>query len=414
MFLQPIVNALERLILPRLKMVSHGISLSPFSPPLSTILTKYTEEVDHWRCPTCVENGVVGEHDTPNTRLRRDSAPKIARDLLPVQKGSLKPGSHSVFNTLILQDDPMDGSRSLRKRKTSSESHERVPPELRKRPRRATSEIEKPPAAGLDGTQDPLTPTIAETSEGPTPRTRGSRRAAQRVEKPPVSVLEPRGSDTLTLIFRIPPEKLGTLENERRKKRKREYERMRREKMSRQSMPDPEVNHFPGLPPHTLREQYLFQEPTNDEKAKSKPYGGILTEAEADTSRTFPQLSDMRKFEDARQKAEAEWKKKIEAAAAADLSKPQQKPTNSASKIKHINFGGYEIDTWHAAPYPEEYTRNKVLYICEFCLKYMNSDFVAWRHKVSSLSIFTILSYTLRIYLAQMSCKAPSRRRDLP
>ncbi|KAI6804608.1 hypothetical protein KC361_g149 [Hortaea werneckii] len=53
-----------------------------------------------------------------------------------------------------------------------------------------------------------------------------------------------------------------------------------------------------------------------------------------------------------------------------------------ASKIKCINFGQFEIDTWHAAPYPEEYSRNKHLYICEFCLKYMSSDYVAWRHKL--------------------------------
>jgi histone acetyltransferase SAS3 len=52
------------------------------------------------------------------------------------------------------------------------------------------------------------------------------------------------------------------------------------------------------------------------------------------------------------------------------------------SKIKCINFGGYEIETWYAAPYPEEYSRNRVLYICEFCLKYLNSDYVAWRHKL--------------------------------
>ena len=43
---------------------------------------------------------------------------------------------------------------------------------------------------------------------------------------------------------------------------------------------------------------------------------------------------------------------------------------------------GHEIETWYAAPYPEEYSRNRVLYLCEFCLKYMSSDFVAWRHRL--------------------------------
>ena len=60
----------------------------------------------------------------------------------------------------------------------------------------------------------------------------------------------------------------------------------------------------------------------------------------------------------------------------------RSKASGQPSKIKCINFGQYEIDTWHAAPYPEEYSRNKHLYICEFCLKYMSSDYVAWRHKL--------------------------------
>ncbi|OAX77619.1 hypothetical protein ACJ72_08080 [Emergomyces africanus] len=73
--------------------------------------------------------------------------------------------------------------------------------------------------------------------------------------------------------------------------------------------------------------------------------------------------------------------------AAADQSgepapRASQKISGPPSKIKYISFGGYEIETWYAAPYPEEYSRNRVLYICEFCLKYMNSDFVAWRHKL--------------------------------
>ena len=48
----------------------------------------------------------------------------MARDLLPSARGGIDPESHSVFNTLILDEDPMDGSRSLRKRKTPSEDVE--------------------------------------------------------------------------------------------------------------------------------------------------------------------------------------------------------------------------------------------------------------------------------------------------
>lgn len=54
-------------------------------------------------------------------------------------------------------------------------------------------------------------------------------------------------------------------------------------------------------------------------------------------------------------------------------------------KIKHIRFGKYDIDTWYNAPYPEEYQSvpDGRLWICEFCLKYMKSGFVAQRHRVS-------------------------------
>jgi len=117
------------------------------------------------------------------------------------------------------------------------------------------------------------------------------------------------------------------------------------------------------------------------DEAKSKPYGGVLSEADADTSKTYPSQNDRRRFEDARIKADEAWAEK-QAALYPPEPVRSSKQTATASKIKCINFGGWEIDTWHAAPYPEEYSKNRVLYICEFCLKYMNSDYVAWRHKV--------------------------------
>jgi histone acetyltransferase SAS3 len=126
----------------------------------------------------------------------------------------------------------------------------------------------------------------------------------------------------------------------------------------------------------------FFDKETDD--AKGKPYGGILSEAEADTSKTLPMSEDRRKFDSAKQKAEDEWRARILAMQAeADLPlRKSKKGGDHASQIECIEFGGWEIDTWYAAPYPAEYSRNRVLYICEFCLKYMNSDYVAWRHKL--------------------------------
>lgn len=128
---------------------------------------------------------------------------------------------------------------------------------------------------------------------------------------------------------------------------------------------------------------YSFYDKETDE-LKGKPYGGILTDAEADTSKTLPQPEDRRRFDEAKQMAEEEWRQrllKMQAEIEAPVKK-SKKTAGPASQIECIEFGGWEIDTWYAAPYPEEYSRNRVLYICEFCLKYMNSDYVAWRHKL--------------------------------
>ncbi|KAK4513097.1 uncharacterized protein ATC70_000135 [Mucor velutinosus] len=51
-------------------------------------------------------------------------------------------------------------------------------------------------------------------------------------------------------------------------------------------------------------------------------------------------------------------------------------------RIRKIQIGLYVIDVWYLAPYPEEYSRLSVLHICEFCLKYMKSQYVAKRHKI--------------------------------
>ncbi|RXG43300.1 hypothetical protein VDGE_07463 [Verticillium dahliae] len=104
-----------------------------------------------------------------------------------------------------------------------------------------------------------------------------------------------------------------------------------------------------------------------------------------DTSRTLPTNDDRRRFDEAKQKAEEEWRTMhvIQISReGAEKAKKGKKAAGPASQIECIEFGGWEIDTWYAAPYPEEYSRNRILYICEFCLKYMNSDYVAWRHKL--------------------------------
>ncbi|KAI9658919.1 MAG: hypothetical protein M1821_001879 [Bathelium mastoideum] len=346
------------------------------------------EDAKHWRCPTCVENGL--EEETTSDGRRRSSPlnTRMQKDLLPSHRGSSKPNSHSVFNTLILDDDPMDGSRSLRKRKSSDDTDEALAPATRKRRRKSDTvasvdELASPGsgpstihvASHRNG--DSVDVAHDSEAEGSEPVRSARLRRSRKVDKSLTRIVKSNNS-TLVLAFHLDASRLSKILSSKPKK-KRIRDRSRKTQLP---PPEPEVSHYPAIQTtNWAAALYSFNDKENDE-LRTKPYGGILSEPDADTSKTFPMAADRKRFEEARQKAEEDWKKKIQAVNALEPSRPSQKMSGPPSKIKCINFGGYEIDTWHAAPYPEEYSRNRLLYICEFCLKYMNSDYVAWRHKL--------------------------------
>ena len=49
--------------------------------------------------------------------------------------------------------------------------------------------------------------------------------------------------------------------------------------------------------------------------------------------------------------------------------------------IDMIELGRYRIRPWYFSPYPQELTTEPVVYICEFCLKYLKSVKCLERHK---------------------------------
>lgn len=292
----------------------------------------------------------------------------------------------------------MDGSRSLRKRKADGDEQELpVPKPSRKRNRLSIeddsedeikpSEIAASPKVARSVHSDHLTiglepENVIDSASHKTRTGRPKRMPGMKKEEKPPCYIYKLDRGTLVMAFHLDREKLDDLFAI--KPQKTPKKRIRDRSRKSQPLPpaEPEVSHYPSIQPLNYTTSF-YSFPDRD-SINSKPYGGILSEAEADTSKTFPREADRRRFEEARQKAEEEWKQKTAAANGTDTSRPVHRMSGPPSKIKCINFGGYEIDTWHAAPYPEEYSRNKVLYICEFCLKYMNTDYVAWRHKVRS------------------------------
>ncbi|THW20557.1 hypothetical protein D6D19_10533 [Aureobasidium pullulans] len=361
-----------------------------------------------WFCDDCVGHGFHLQQEVDRLTInegsqRRSSVPKLARDLLPAARGGIKPNSHSVFNNLILDDDPMDGSRSLRKRKNSSVETEEPP-------RRATSRKRRRSTASDSQTNINVTPrdlvkekSTATQSSGSAKSEKSSNTRATRLRgQPPQNTnariisAETSDDNPKSIIVAIPIS-AGALENiernAQRKARRRERDRARRALMGNRKRKagamkkSPEVeettassSHYPAVAT-TLYDNPYYPFPDRElDTVQGKPFGGILTDAEADTTKTYPQQGDRDLFEESRRQAE-------EARKAEQEANPIELPVRSKSsglptKIKYIHFGGWEIETLHAAPYPEEYNRNPILCICEFCLKYMSSSYVAFRHKL--------------------------------
>jgi histone acetyltransferase SAS3 len=347
-------------------------------------------------CPECVTNHLqpqATEPDSPQDRLdpsaRRISRDRLPGDLLPSQRGSSNPDSHSVFNQLIAPDDPMDGSRLLRKRKTSSadidvEEAPRASPARRRR-----RDSDHSPASSHPVQTDSSLAVNMETGSPTQPLVNGHKTEVE----PPVSPrasrsLRPKSSlsahlatitsktaSSIKMTFSLDPMELRHIDSVPPKPKK------KKNRGTSGARPSAPASSF--VPPSYSQPFYSLHEKEIDE-LKSKPYGGILTEPEADTAMTLPKTDHRRYFDEARQKAEEQWKARVAIAAeeaAAAGTKKARKVSGPASQIEYIEFGQHQIDIWYAAPYPEEYSRNKALFICEFCLKYMESDIVAWRHK---------------------------------
>lgn len=57
-----------------------------------------------------------------------------------------------------------------------------------------------------------------------------------------------------------------------------------------------------------------------------------------------------------------------------------------SSLIEYIVFRDYEIKPWYTSPFPEHINQNKMVYICEYCLKYMTSRYTCYRHQLKCLT----------------------------
>jgi len=69
-----------------------------------------------------------------------------------------------------------------------------------------------------------------------------------------------------------------------------------------------------------------------------------------------------------------------------DIVKKNKTPKKSQSGIKEIRIGDARMVPSFSSPFPEEYARQNVLYVCESCLEYFATEFVLKRHQKKCLS----------------------------
>jgi histone acetyltransferase SAS3 len=344
-------------------------------------------DAEKWRCLACIDNNLEPQSpQSPESKASRprSSAPRLVRDLLPVSRGVQRPDSHSIFA------QPLISEGRLRKRK--SPTGEPQPP-TEKRRRKAT-----PRALSTSNSNDIMEDAKSETGKADkmdidTPLTTRSTRRASHKAVPLVRVIQQRPYHKdppykFILAFHLEQSKITKVISKPPKPRKNQRrDRRRVPKIPPPPVFEPPIPKFPALPTNHLIFPSVLTERENE--MNSKPYGGILSESDADTSRSLPALRDREIFEAARKEAEEERRK---TSAAADSEANGDGTTTTArtsrtvsgppTKIKCIQFGKFVIDTFYASPYPEEYSHESRLFICEFCLKYLPSEFVAYRHKL--------------------------------
>jgi len=150
-----------------------------------------------------------------------------------------------------------------------------------------------------------------------------------------------------------------------------------------------------------------------------------------DRSRSIPESTDSKPNTDAvgvegesERKITRNQKRKHDEINHVQKSYEEMDPTTAALEKEHeaitrvkyidsIEMGKYEIDTWYYSPYPDEYSKQKKLYICEYCIKYMKFEATYRKHvlkckyrqppgreiyRKGSLSVYEVDGKDLKIY----------------
>lgn len=136
---------------------------------------------------------------------------------------------------------------------------------------------------------------------------------------------------------------------------------------------------------------------SNELSSKELPYKGILKYPDCIISNTDPTKHDKEQFQKFKHEGRILKAENQLMLTEDDKQDPIEIGDSSTSnnslsyfkksRIKKIIFRDFEIKTWYTSPYPEEYSCSEVLYICEHCLKFMNSPLSYERHQLKNCNL---------------------------
>jgi GNAT superfamily N-acetyltransferase len=164
----------------------------------------------------------------------------------------------------------------------------------------------------------------------------------------------------------------------------------------------PHTNDIPRTPSSRHKKQQLVHYSEDEFESDASVQNSIqqhesildyckLTEREADSTRFTPTQADKQLFKRTNDTLHNSTKEIIDSRK--HIYKRQLKDETPAldghgrlvseatPRVREIVLGDHTIPADYIAPYPEEYARFSLLYMCEYCLKYMKSEFTASRHK---------------------------------
>ncbi|KAL7269139.1 Histone acetyltransferase [Rhizina undulata] len=327
------------------------------------VKSSFDEETSQWRCPNCAAAGVesTDQPTQPNTPEERRSRPASSKE---------------------------DAPRSLRRRKSSG-TNEEDSNTMSTRRGTLNKRLDANPAHSSSENDEAASESASDEDVRQTNPTRrklrfhGALAGGKRMHVTYAS--SPSTNELLVKIKGIDPAQLQKIVSAPpNPSNPTSHRRNQRARSTTENLGTPRPSTFPS----TTSPTPLY---TEQEAEQIKPYGGLITGPDADTSKTVPGANERLRFDKAKDQADKELKMRL-MLTSANEPKPNsngmrrmgeaERAAQGASKIECIHFGEFEIDTWYAAPYPEEYSKNRVLWICEFCLKYMNSEYVGWRHKL--------------------------------